>query len=238
MKLKGKFEKFESISIGLVGVLVLLVVANQVQISGISGSATGSSIGLGSGLRLGRGTADLASVDINEIRSTAQGIATLFPLDQISTTDGAMQAMFPTGTPEYGDAMGVTFDDPIGALTKLSNAYPALSQQAKQNPEVWQRYLNLAAEPRGVSCEFCCGVGSAGITKDGVSRCGCQHNPALLSVTMWLLMNTDYSDAQVLQEVYRWKTLFFPKDMIGLAGKIAGGDSSVLNDLPGMVGGC
>ena len=83
MKLEGKFE---SISIGLVGVLVLLVVANQAQISSISGSTTGSSIGLGSGLRLGRGTADLASVDINEIRSTAQGIATLFPVEKLSMT--------------------------------------------------------------------------------------------------------------------------------------------------------
>ena len=51
-------------------------------------------------------------------------------------------------------------------------------------------------------------------------------------------MNTDYNDAQILQEVYRWKTLFFPRNMIELAGKVAGGDSSVLNDLPGMVGGC
>ena len=235
MKLEGKFE---SISIGLVGVLVLLVVANQAQISSISGSTTGSSIGLGSGLRLGRGTADLASVDINEIRSTAQGIATLFPVEKLSTAEGAMQAMFPTGTPEYGDAMGVTFDDPIGALTKLSNAYPALDQQARGNPEVWKRYINLASEPGGVSCEFCCGVGAAGISKDGRSLCGCQHAPALLSVTLWLLMNTDYNDAQILQEVYRWKTLFFPRNMIELAGKVAGGDSSVLNDLPGMVGGC
>ena len=227
--------KFENTSLALVVLLVLLVVASQAQISSLSSSITG----LGSTvLRVSRGSTNLASVDINDIKSTAQGIATLFPLDEMSTTDGAMQLMFPTGTPEYGDAMGVTFDDPIGALTKLSNAYPALDQQARGNPEVWQRYINLASEPRGVSCEFCCGVGAAGISKDGRSLCGCQHAPALLSVTLWLLMNTDYSDAQILHEVYRWKTLFFPKDMIGLAGKIAGGDSSVLNDLPGMVGGC
>ena len=227
--------KFENTSLALVVLLVLLVVASQAQISSLSSSITG----LGSTvLRVSRGSTNLASVDINDIKSTAQGIATLFPLDEMSTTDGAMQLMFPTGTPEYGDAMGVTFDDPIGALTKLSNAYPALDQQARGNPEVWKRYINLASEPRGVSCEFCCGVGAAGISKDGRSLCGCQHAPALLSVTLWLLMNTDYSDAQILHEVYRWKTLFFPKDMIGLAGKIAGGDSSVLNDLPGMVGGC
>jgi len=52
------------------------------------------------------------------------------------------------------------------------------------------------------------------------------------------MLNTDYSDAEVLREVYRWKTLWFPKDMVGLALEIAGGNTDVLNELPGMVGGC
>ena len=52
------------------------------------------------------------------------------------------------------------------------------------------------------------------------------------------MINTEYSDAEVLKEVYKWKALFFPKDMVGLAIKISGGDDSVLEDLPGMVGGC
>ncbi|MCH7493020.1 hypothetical protein IID19_05570 [Patescibacteria group bacterium] len=55
---------------------------------------------------------------------------------------------------------------------------------------------------------------------------------------MWLMQNTDYSDAEILREVYRWKTLFFPKNMVDLATKISGGDQSVLEELPGMVGGC
>ena len=51
-------------------------------------------------------------------------------------------------------------------------------------------------------------------------------------------MNTEYSDAEILREVMAWKSLWFPKDMIGLGSKIQGGDDSVLKDLPGMVGGC
>jgi hypothetical protein len=49
---------------------------------------------------------------------------------------------------------------------------------------------------------------------------------------------TDYSDAEILKEVMRWKALFFPKDMVNLALTVAGGDTSALKDLPGMVGGC
>ena len=99
-------------------------------------------------------------------------------------------------------------------------------------------FINLGKKPVGISCEFCCGVGPIGITADGSSRCGCQHNPALLAITLGLMEYTDYSDAQVLMEVMKWKTLFFPKDMINLAMTVAGGDTSALDELPGMVGGC
>ena len=115
---------------------------------------------------------------------------------------------------------------------QISSAYLYLP------PELWHKYLNLAAQPRGVACEFCCGIGPQGVDSKGNLRCGCQHNPALQSLTMWLIMNTKYSDVEVLSEVYKWKSIWFPKNMVGLAIKISGGDEKVLNDLPGMVGGC
>ena len=55
---------------------------------------------------------------------------------------------------------------------------------------------------------------------------------------MGLMLNTDYSDAEVLREVMRWKTMFFPKNMVSLALDVAGKDASALESLPGMVGGC
>ena len=55
---------------------------------------------------------------------------------------------------------------------------------------------------------------------------------------MWLMANTKMNDAEVLQEVLRWKTLFFPQQMVGMALQLAGGDSSSLQNVPGMVGGC
>jgi hypothetical protein len=213
--------------------LALFILYNQVQIMSLTslGASSGSS-------SLAAGDVDLTKVKVEEIRSTAQGIAVLFPVGDIKTSQDAINVMIPTGTPDYGAAMGVSYDDPVPSMEKMARAYRALNEQIKQNPEQWQRYLDLASEPRGVSCEFCCGVGPAGVTKDGQSKCGCQHHPAVLSLTIWLIQNTEYSDAQILREVYRWKSLFFPKNMVGLASQIAGGDASVLEDLPGMVGGC
>jgi hypothetical protein len=121
----------------------------------------------------------------------------------------------------------------------LQRLYYTLNDEIKNShPEVWQRYLNLATKPVGISCEYCCGVGPIGITPDGKSRCGCSHNPAILALTMWLMQNTEMSDAEILQEALKWKTLWFPKDMVGMAMQIAGGDTSVLEHVPGMVGGC
>ena len=53
-----------------------------------------------------------------------------------------------------------------------------------------------------------------------------------------LVSHADMTDAEVLREVMRWKALWFPKNMVEIGMKISGGDSSVLNDVPTMVGGC
>lgn len=222
--------------------IAALLLFNQYQIGTVT-AMLGVSVPLNIGsssstFYLSSGDVDLSSVDVTQIESTAQGIAALFPMGDIKTTDDAIAVMIPSGTPEYGEAMGITYDDPVTALSKLEAAYPVLKQQAKENNDIWSRYLALAAAPRGISCEFCCGVGPQGVDASGNSKCGCAHNPAVQSVTLWLMINTDYSDAEVLREVYRWKSLWFPKNMVSLALQIAGGDTSVLADLPGMVGGC
>ena len=185
---------------------------------------------------------DLSSVDFSTINSTGHTIAALFPVEDIQDTQDAVDMLFPTGTPEYAGVFEnkISFDDPVSSLDYLyGEAYPKLAAHISQNsPETWQRFVELGNMPVGLSCEFCCGVGPIGITPDGRSRCGCQHNPALLAIALGLMEFTDYSDAEVMYEVIRWKTLFFPKDMVGLAMTVAGGDTSQLDKLPGMVGGC
>jgi hypothetical protein len=237
-----KNDMFSKYGLYLVALVAVLVLFNQFQLSSIAASMHGTTLSskvsfLSFGSK-GGGDFDVSDVDVTQIQNTAQGIQLLFPIEQITNADDAIAVMIPTGTPEYGAEMGITWDDPVGALDKLEKAYRALDAQAKEDPALYKRYINLAAEPRGVSCEFCCGVGPVGISKDGRSRCGCSHNPGVLSMTLWLLMNTDYSDAEILREVYKMKTLWFPKNMVSLAAEIAGGDTSALDSMPGMVGGC
>ncbi len=235
--LGGGFAVIASV---MIIILIGLMSFNQYQISSIGALIASGPSSDSSNLEASRdGKLSLSGVDITQITSTAQGIDALFPLDSANTAQDVIEIMIPTGTPDYGESMGVSFEDPVGALGLMASSYPALKQQIQANePEIWERYLSLAAAPRGISCEFCCGVGPQGITSSGSLKCGCKHNPAAQTVALWLMQNTDYSDAEILKEVYKWKTLFFPKNMVGLASQIAGGDTSVLQDLPGMVGGC
>ncbi len=215
--------------IGAAAVLAVFLVFNQVLLSE-------RGIGL-PGLHPTSGASVLAGVDVASIQSTAQGIDAVFAL-QGKTPAEVQQAMLPHGTPDYAAAMGVSFDDPEGSLVKLANAYPALKEEVKtEDPQGYARWLRLASQPKGISCEFCCGIGAYEITPTGQDMCGCQHAPALQSVALWLIHNTNYSDAQVLQEVYRWKTLFFPQEMISLGTQIAGGDGAA-TALPQQVGDC
>ncbi len=217
----------------LMALAVLLTFFNQYQIYSISGTTTGLASVRTSAYA---GNKDL---DLNELKSTGHTMAAVFPVEDIKTQEDAMAILFPTGTPDYGEALGVSFDNPIGSLSTLSKMYPGLKAEVQRdNPEGWKRFMNLASRPLGMSCEFCCGVGTIGIDKNGNSACGCQHNPAMLAVSLYLAAYTDYSDGEILREAMRWKTLFFPQKMIELGMTVAGGDTSALENLPGMVGGC
>ena len=158
-KPKEKPSKITRANWILLGVFALFILLNQYQVYSLDQMTGGHS-------SFSYGGDDLSDVDISTITSTAQGIAILFPIDQIKTEEDAIAVMIPTGTPDYGTAMGVSYDDPVTALDLTKNAYPTLKAQAQTNPQLWARYLALAAAPRGISCEFCCGVGAQGITSD------------------------------------------------------------------------
>jgi hypothetical protein len=223
----------------LLAMAVVIILFNQYQINTVTGMATYSLQRSTGTLSLLGGGSNLGDIGINSLQSTGHTVAAVFPVDQIQTAEDAMALMFPTGTPDYGEALGVSYDDPIQSLDKLSKMYRGLKAEVEaNNPEGFQRFMSLASKPVGISCEYCCGVGPIGIDKRGDSTCGCQHNPALLSIAMYLSAYTDYSDGEILREVMLWKTLFFPKNMIELGASLAGGDVSSLKNLPGMVGGC
>jgi hypothetical protein len=238
-----KSKSFGIINLVLLVLLTLSLAGNQYFISKTN-KAIGEEDFIAKLLKI-RGTSSksdsdesLKDVDLTKITTTAQAVNAVFPIKQGQNANDLMAIMLATGMPKYGEGMGVSYDDAAGSMEKMVAGYEALKAKAKENPELWKRYLALAAAPRGISCEFCCGLGAQGVNDQGDSMCGCKHNPALQALTLWLMMNTDYNDAQILKEALKWKTLFFPKDMIELASKISGGNVDVLKELPKMVGGC
>jgi len=230
---KPKKEKLLTRPILLMVALVVgVLIFNQFQINSITGMVVAPS-GVSSSAK------DISNLDINSLQSTGHTLAAVFPVEDIVTSEDALAMLFPTGTPDYGEQLGVSYDDPVESLGKLAAMYRGLKADVQQNdPAAWDRFMNLASKPVGISCEYCCGLGPVGIDQNGNSACGCQHNPALLSVALYLTAYTDYTDAEILKESIKWKTLFFPKDMIKLGMSVAGGDTSALDNLPGMVGGC
>ncbi|MBI4739023.1 hypothetical protein HY772_05695 [Candidatus Woesearchaeota archaeon] len=233
--LRGVSDNLVVVLIALFGVLLLV---NQYYLSSVvavlgspSKFTTGSAVSFLSFKSKG---GDLTDVDLSAIKSTGHSVAAVFPVDKIKTQQDAVDIMIPSGTPAYGAQLGVSFDDPVPSLARLAQIFTEVQMTPEQN----QRWLNLVLKPVGISCEYCCGVGPIGATSDGRSKCGCQHNPALLGLSKWLVVNTDMNDAEVLRETLRWKALFFPKNMVELAMQVAGGDTSKLENLPGMVGGC
>lgn len=223
MNKSGK-EKFGNLTWVLLVFVTLLIAFNQVIIMQVSGMT----------VTQGKSTVDFSSVDFSEIKSTGHSVAAFFPVEDIETAQDAIDIMIPTGTPDYGPALGISYDDPVKGLAVLA----PLDRSVQLTPEQNERYVSIVTKPVGISCEFCCGLGAVGVDKNGKGICGCQHNPALLGLTKWLIQNTDYSEGEIIQEALKWKTLFFPKDMVNLALTVAGGDTSALDELPGMVGGC
>jgi len=239
-----KKDDVNSSTVWIIAIAAVLILFNQIQLFQLNSMLGGSSFSLGetfTSVNTLSGGGDLDEVDVNSLQSTAQTVAAVFDFSGASDAQGVMDVMIPQGSAPYLDELGLTYDDPVTALKFFARElYPRTNQeiQTAENKDKWDRYLNLASEPRGVSCEYCCGVGPIGVTKAGKSRCGCSHNPAVLAVSQYLLLYTDMSDAEILRESMRWKTLWFPKNMVEIGLKIAGGDASVLADVPSMVGGC
>ncbi len=227
-RLQDPQKLFSHFNVVLLTVVVLLLLYNQYTIHQVS-----VSLGIIKPSYSGDDS-KLKGADLSKITSTAQSIQTLMPIEQIKDAQSAMAVMIPQGTPEYGQAAGVSYDNPVQGLDQLVR----LERSVQLNAEQQKRYVALVTKPVGISCEYCCGVGPIGVDANGKSRCGCKHNPAVLGLTKWLIQNTDYSDARIVKEVLLWKSLFFPKQMVALSLKVAGGDPDTLKDLPGMVGGC
>ncbi|MFH1752231.1 MAG: hypothetical protein ABH821_04820 [archaeon] len=168
------------------------------------------------------------------------------PQTQQLDTQALMQELIPRGIPEvYGSELGVSFEQPVESLSVLAgldgDLYDSgLLHFADLSSEQQQRYITAG---QSISCEFCCGAKYI-VASDGKPACGCAHSAAMRGLTMYLLLNheNDFSDMQILDELTKWKVMFFPKQMLQKAIDLQAANSGIttngLNELPDMVGGC
>lgn len=181
----------------------------------------------------------------------------------VATGTGSVSAseIIPTGVPAiYGKELGISFDDVSATNPQKADATISVLANIDKTENLegadLERYINILYKlENGISCEYCCGA-RAVIFEDGSPACGCAHSYAIRGLTKYLIKNhgSEYSDEEILQEVGKWKVLFFPgihedkakilesqgidsSDYINLASNkyrgIEQGQSS-----GGMVGGC
>lgn len=151
-----------------------------------------------------------------------------------------INALIPTGTPEYATELGVSFDDPIAALKKWGQIERSTKLSDHTAEERWKKITS------SFTCDFCCG--SPG-NPTRITNCGCSHAAAWRGIAKYVIAKhgTTYTDEQILGEMTRWKALWYPGPMIkrivqeqqSSGGNAAAQvDASSLGNLPGMVGGC
>lgn len=166
--------------------------------------------------------------------------------------------VIPKGVPRiYGSELGVSFDDVSSANPSKADAtiekLAVKDQQITLSGADLDRYIKIASQ---ISCEYCCGAESI-IFSNGQAACGCAHSYSMRGLAKYLIKNhpTEFTDDQILEEMGKWKTLYFPGALtkkasvlqqqgielnyINLASnKYRGIEASASGSSGSMVGGC
>lgn len=138
------------------------------------------------------------------------------------TNTGPVSANFseviPKGVPEiYGQELGVSYDDVSVSDSQKANAAiaklaafdtPKSGKFITLEGDKKQRYISIVSQ---ISCEYCCGAKSI-IFDNGESACGCAHSYSMRGLAKYLIQNhaSEFTDDQILEELGKWKTLYFP----------------------------
>ena len=125
--------------------------------------------------------------------------------------------IIPTGTPKvYGEELGVRYDDVSASNPKLADSTIRLLGNIDRSETLeggeLERYIEILYNlENGISCEYCCGARSI-IFDNGQPACGCAHSYAMRGLTKYLIKynGDEFTDEEILAEIGKWKTLFFP----------------------------
>lgn len=118
----------------------------------------------------------------------------------------------PKGVPNiYGKELGIKYDDvnvndPQKADSTI-NKLALFDNKISLEGDLLQRYVEIT---NSISCEYCCGV-EAITFSNGQAACGCAHSYAMRGLAKYLLTeHPEMKDDEILNELGKWKTLFFP----------------------------
>ncbi len=181
--------QYHTILIGLLAILVVAAAFNQFQI------------------------ATLYSMPLVKAGGVAAVAAA--PSAQAQPSGASLQAVDvrPTGVPAiYGAELGIRYDDVSEANPQLAES--TISKLARYDQEIdlqgadLQRYVKIGTS---IACEYCCGANTL-VFATGAPACGCAHSYAMRGLAKYLIKNhgSEYTDDQILEELGKWKTLFFP----------------------------
>ena len=131
----------------------------------------------------------------------------------LATGIGSVSALdiLPKGVPAiYGQELGVKYDDVSASNVRLAEETMAKLtkyEDMQLNNATMTRYIRIGSS---ISCEYCCGA-KAIIFSNGQRACGCAHSYAMRGLAKYLLINhPDMTDIEILNELGKWKVLFFP----------------------------
>lgn len=126
----------------------------------------------------------------------------------------------PSGIPRiYGAELGIKYDDISATDNAKADAtirkLAGFDDGITLSGDLMTRYIAVAGK---ISCEYCCGVETI-IFPDGKAACGCAHSYAMRGVAKYILKYhaKEFTDAEILEELGKWKTLFFPGPMTAKA---------------------
>ncbi len=165
--------------------------------------------------------ATLVVLAINQLAlvNLGKSVQQLQVTGRASASSSAAPDVIPKGVPAvYGAELGVSYDDVSGSNPQKAdttiNKLAAFDTSIKLSGDELQRYIDIASQ---ISCEYCCGAPSVIFTEDtgnykaGDAACSCAHSYAMRGVAKYLITkHSEFSDGQILEEMAKWKTLFFP----------------------------
>lgn len=179
-------------------IVIILLLVNQWQIISLAASA---------GMKL-MPTISLSRGGPNSVKLTGD------------LAKDASSVILITGMPKiYGQELGVSYIHPsqtaeMDKMMKIMGQFDPTygGKPIKLAGDPLKRYIDIGLR---ISCEFCCSAKTL-ITQDGRAACGCAHSQAMRGLAAYLIQNhsAEYANDQILQELARWKGLYFPKQMM------------------------